>query len=139
MYVYWNKCQTSYSSCSYTKWFSRIINKTFVINCRLLLMRAKLLTSIWGHVILYATSLMHTRSTTYHKYSSLQLTWLSTKYLSFENFWMCSVRSNCHHNVVRWVLKEGLEYMLDLISHQLLKILNPWRVMYLLHDLLIVI
>lgn len=37
------------------------------------LMRLKLLISCWGHAILYATSIIHIRPITYHKYSPLQI------------------------------------------------------------------
>ena len=47
--------------------------KRFQLIARLLLMKTKLLTSSWGHVIMHATNLVRIRPMTYHEYSTSQL------------------------------------------------------------------
>ena len=47
--------------------------KRFQLIARPLLMKTKLPTSAWGHVIFHAASLIRVRPTAYHKFSPLQL------------------------------------------------------------------
>ena len=54
-------------------------------------MKVKLSTSIWGHAILHTTSLVLIRPTTYHKYSSLQLTYDHEPNISHLRIFGCAV------------------------------------------------
>ena len=47
--------------------------KCLQLIARPLLMKTKLPTSAWGHVIMHAANLVHIRPTAYHEYSSFQL------------------------------------------------------------------
>ncbi|KAL0551257.1 hypothetical protein IC582_010343 [Cucumis melo] len=58
---------------------------------RPLLMRAKLPLSIWGHAILHATSLIHIRPTSYHKYSPTQLAYGQEPNISHLRIFGCAV------------------------------------------------
>ena len=47
--------------------------KRLQLIARPLIMRTKLLASVWGHAILHVAALIHIRPSSYHKYSPLQL------------------------------------------------------------------
>ena len=93
---------------------------------RPLFMKTKLPVSGWGHAILHATLLARIRPTTYHKNSPLQLVLGQTaKYFSFPHFLVMLYMFLLHlHNALKWVLNVDLEFILVLILHPSLDILN---------------
>ena len=56
-----------------------------------MLIGAKLPPFVWGHTILHATSLVHIRSATYHKYSTLQLAYGHKPNISYLRICGCTI------------------------------------------------
>ncbi|KAL4562174.1 hypothetical protein LXL04_034368 [Taraxacum kok-saghyz] len=56
-----------------------------------LIMRTKLLVSMWGHAILHAASLIRMRPSSYHKYSSIQLAFGQEPNISHLRIFGCAV------------------------------------------------
>ena len=69
--------------------------KRLQLIARSLLMKTKLPTFAWGHVIMHAATLDRIRPTTYHEYFLPQLILGKQKYLSLMNLWLCSICTNC--------------------------------------------
>ena len=88
-----------------------------------LLMKTKLPFFFWGgHTILHVASLIHIRPTAYHKHSPMQFVCgqqLSKKHLIVMYMFPLHL-----HNALKWVINVNLEFMLVLILHLLLDILN---------------
>ena len=109
--------------------------KCIKLIARPLLMRCKLPISTWGHAILHAAKLIRIRPTSYHDSSPLKL--VLVKNLIFPIYEYLDVRCMfqfLHHNALRWFLKEGWEYTLDMNLHLLLPpSLNNSRLM-IVHD-----
>jgi hypothetical protein len=53
--------------------FTESFIKHLQLIARSLLMRIKLIVSVWGHAILHAPTLIYIKPTSYHKFSPLQL------------------------------------------------------------------
>ena len=58
---------------------------------RPLIMRIKLLISVWGHAILYAGALIRIRPSAYHKYSPLQLAFGQEPNISHLRIFSCTI------------------------------------------------
>ena len=82
--------------------------KCLQLIARLLLMRAKLHTSVWGYAILYVVSVVPIRPIIYHKYSPLQSAYShKPNIFHFRSFGCQYMFQLLNHNVLRWVLKGG--------------------------------
>ena len=70
--------------------------KCLQLIARPLIMRTKLLISVWGHVILHVTSLIRIRPSAYHKYSPLQLAFSQEPNIFYLRiFWLCNICTHC--------------------------------------------
>ena len=69
--------------------------KRLQLIARSLLMKTKLPTFAWGHVIMHAAILVRIRPTTYHEYSPSQLVLGKQLNISLTNLLLCSICTNC--------------------------------------------
>jgi len=91
---------------------------------RPLLMKSKLLTSVWGHVILHATSLVRIRQNIYHKYSPLQLVFGIPPNIFLQQTFSHVVYVPIIDKRLKWVHNIKYKFMLVLIFRLLLDSLN---------------
>lgn len=92
---------------------------------RPLLMKTKLPTSIWGHAILHAASLVRIRPTAYLNIHLCNLHLVMNLIFLTYGFLVVLSKFLFHpHDVLKWVPNENLRFMWILIHHLLLDILN---------------
>ena len=98
--------------------------KCLQLIARPLLMKSKLLTSVWGHAILHATSLVRIRPSAYHKYSPLQLVFGIPPNIFLQQTFSHAVYMPITDKRLKWVRNIEYEFMLVLILHLLLDSFN---------------
>lgn len=100
--------------------------KCLQIIARPLLVKTKLLTSIWDHVTLHDTSLVCIRLTTYYQYSSLQLVFGHKFNISHLRFFVVLFKSLFHPpQCTKMGRQQRLEIYVGFDSPSIIRYLKP--------------